>query len=80
MNTKDITRAVTIDRNVASLIVSLRVMEKNFAAEYGRLERQNTNECYEAISDQFYQGYVQIEAAFKRILAETTMIGIDKLI
>lgn len=67
-----------INGNVLSLLIELRQIEKSFREEFARLEKDGEGECYDIISDKFYDGYVRMESAFKKLLAETTQVNIGK--
>lgn len=67
-----------INGNVLSLLIELRQIEKSFREEFARLEKEGEGECYDTISDKFYDGYVRMESSFKGLLAETTQINIVK--
>lgn len=68
-----------INGNVLNLFFTLKEIEKSFNEEYTRLEKESEgNECYGNIADKFYDGYVRMESAFKKLLAETTQVNIGK--
>lgn len=67
-----------INGNVLNLLIELKRIEKSFKEEFARLEKDGEGECYDSISDKFYDGYVRMESSFKGLLAETTQINIVK--
>ena len=68
-----------INGNVLNLLITLKEIEKSFSEEFTRLEKESKEGmCYDNISDKFYDGYVRMESAFKKLLAETTQVNIGK--
>ena len=68
-----------INGNVLNLLISLKDIEKTFCKKYKLLESSNRNECYDNISDKFYESYVKMQGALKMLLAETTETNINSL-
>lgn len=68
-----------INGNVLNLLITLKEIEKSFSEEFTRLEKESKEGmCYGNIADKFYDGYVRMESAFKKLLAETTQVNIGK--
>lgn len=70
--------ASVINRDVLNLFYTLKEIEKKFNDELKELQDGNPEEGFDRIADKFYLGYVNMQSAFKSLLAEHVSLEIEK--
>lgn len=76
-------RPAWIDTDVdeaVSLFFSLKEIERKFNDGLKELQNGNPEEGFGGIADKFYLGYVNMQSAFKSLLAERVSLKIEKSI
>lgn len=76
-------RPAWMDTNVdkaVSLFFSLKEIERKFNDELKELQDGNPEEGFSGIADKLYLGYVNMQSAFKSLLAEHVSLEIEKSI
>lgn len=70
--------ASVINRDVLNLFYTLKEIERKFNDELKELQDGNPEEGFGGIADKFYLGYVNMQSAFKSLLAEHVSLEIEK--